>query len=532
MSTSNETMSNPVTNENPLINKLAQINEENKVTSNMFLKEIFLLTEEENLLAKCQKNLSEANKLKAGTILNKRKRPVRPSTTNDFLNDSLSSQFNLNADNSQTDTDDYVYEHLSKKHQQLKKYKILQQEKTNTEMSAIITDQEVSKQSDLVQNENKLIQIPESVPAAVGSRLNGPDSLGKKWKSLPEAAKNLMREWYDIHVLNPYPTEAERVDMSIKGNISENQVKAWFANKRNRASKKLDVAKLKNLKPDLSAVDLATTTDCELKATDTFVTKLVETVELTEEKPNNAKKPSQEVANTNNDESFKILDLSDIEKDDVIAKNNIPASCFKSYPTHKKLLPSLCNNKQHAVSNCNEPIIILDESTKPEVSNMKRKRPSKQPLIQPKPATTPNKTSSKILVKINPLNVSSITKVAGINKINAFNTQLPSKNRVQQCYMIKPKAYNNNFCNKPLRGAYESKQTSQHHQDTCGISMSKFKVEGDKNLPQPELLNHSQQYQPHFHHHHHQQQQQQYKLSFKHQLSLLLIYLKKKDILG
>ena len=511
MSTTNEaikdskSMSNPITNENMLLNKLAQINEENKVTSNVFLKEIFLLTEEENLLAKSQKNFCEANKIKTSTILNKRKRAVRLSPSEGMLNDSMSSQFNLNLDNSQTDdTEDYVYEHLSKKHQQLKKYKILQQEKTN---NANLTDQGACKHSDLIQNENKVVQIPELAPSAAASRFNGSDCLGKKWKSLPEAAKNLMREWYEIHVLNPYPTEAERVDMSIKGNISENQVKAWFANKRNRASKKLDVTKRKNLKPDSSAVDLAANLDCELKTT------LVETVEMTEKKVDSVEKANQEAANAN-DESLKILNV--VERDNLIVKSNVPTSCFKTYPTHKKLLPSLCKNKQQVASNFNEPIIILDETTKSEVSNLKRKRPIKQPLIQPKPATSPNKTPTKILVKINPLNASSITKVASVNKINSFNTQLPAKNRLQQCYMIKPKGLNNTFCNKPIRGAYESKRPNQHPEN-CGLSVSKFKVEGDKNLPQPDLLNHSQQYQPHFHHHHHhqQQQQQQYKLDIK-----------------
>ena len=45
-----------------------------------------------------------------------------------------------------------------------------------------------------------------------------------------------MKEWYEFHVDNPYPTEAERKEMSIRGSISVNQVKAWFANKRNRTN--------------------------------------------------------------------------------------------------------------------------------------------------------------------------------------------------------------------------------------------------------------------------------------------------------
>lgn len=59
---------------------------------------------------------------------------------------------------------------------------------------------------------------------------------GKKSKSLPEKAIAIMKEWYDLHFEKPYPNDDERRLMAEKGEISENQVKAWFANKRNRSS--------------------------------------------------------------------------------------------------------------------------------------------------------------------------------------------------------------------------------------------------------------------------------------------------------
>ena len=45
-----------------------------------------------------------------------------------------------------------------------------------------------------------------------------------------------MKTWYDAHIENPYPNDADRKEMAILGNIKENQVKAWFANRRNRTS--------------------------------------------------------------------------------------------------------------------------------------------------------------------------------------------------------------------------------------------------------------------------------------------------------
>lgn len=54
-------------------------------------------------------------------------------------------------------------------------------------------------------------------------------------KTLPELATNLMKEWYESHADKPYPTESERQELARLGKITENQVKAWFANKRNRS---------------------------------------------------------------------------------------------------------------------------------------------------------------------------------------------------------------------------------------------------------------------------------------------------------
>jgi hypothetical protein len=58
----------------------------------------------------------------------------------------------------------------------------------------------------------------------------------RKAKALPEEATNIMKKWYTDHSENPYPNDDERREMAQMGCISENQVKAWFANKRNRSN--------------------------------------------------------------------------------------------------------------------------------------------------------------------------------------------------------------------------------------------------------------------------------------------------------
>ncbi|XP_059168669.1 uncharacterized protein LOC131950493 isoform X2 [Physella acuta] len=53
---------------------------------------------------------------------------------------------------------------------------------------------------------------------------------------LNQLAINIMSQWFDEHVQNPYPSKADKEDMAKRGGITENQVKSWFANKRNRTN--------------------------------------------------------------------------------------------------------------------------------------------------------------------------------------------------------------------------------------------------------------------------------------------------------
>lgn len=56
----------------------------------------------------------------------------------------------------------------------------------------------------------------------------------KKSRLLDQRAVSIMHQWYDNNVHHPYPSDEQKADMATRGCISLAQVKAWFANKRNR----------------------------------------------------------------------------------------------------------------------------------------------------------------------------------------------------------------------------------------------------------------------------------------------------------
>ncbi|XP_041361447.1 serine-rich adhesin for platelets-like [Gigantopelta aegis] len=57
-----------------------------------------------------------------------------------------------------------------------------------------------------------------------------------QYKVLNNDAKRILADWFDDHVLNPYPTEEEKEELSRRAEISVSQVKSWFANKRSRTN--------------------------------------------------------------------------------------------------------------------------------------------------------------------------------------------------------------------------------------------------------------------------------------------------------
>lgn len=58
-------------------------------------------------------------------------------------------------------------------------------------------------------------------------------SKGKN-RQLNTRAVEIMTSWYEQHIDSPYPTDEEKQALADLGGLTVSQVKAWFANKRNR----------------------------------------------------------------------------------------------------------------------------------------------------------------------------------------------------------------------------------------------------------------------------------------------------------
>jgi hypothetical protein len=66
--------------------------------------------------------------------------------------------------------------------------------------------------------------------------------------ALPEEATRIMTNWFETNLLKPYPSDDQRRQMAQLGQIHEDQVRAWFANKRNRSGISKQRKEILNLK--------------------------------------------------------------------------------------------------------------------------------------------------------------------------------------------------------------------------------------------------------------------------------------------
>ena len=56
-----------------------------------------------------------------------------------------------------------------------------------------------------------------------------------KRSQLPDDAVDILNDWFDDHVNNPYPQIEEKERLARQSNITVKQVNAWFSNIRNRS---------------------------------------------------------------------------------------------------------------------------------------------------------------------------------------------------------------------------------------------------------------------------------------------------------
>jgi len=102
------------------------------------------------------------------------------------------------------------------------------------------------KSSDSIQKyyNRKLLSLLECVEERLGALETGKHGdakrqaashADKKSRLLPKHAVKLMETWYQENLENPYPSRETTLNMAAEGNITVEQIRKWFANKRNRS---------------------------------------------------------------------------------------------------------------------------------------------------------------------------------------------------------------------------------------------------------------------------------------------------------
>ena len=89
--------------------------------------------------------------------------------------------------------------------------------------------------------EQQLTTLEESKPNKSAAK----DPNQKYRRQLPKHAVKLLETWYNSHLKNPYPSKELTLSMSQKGGITVEQIRKWFANKRNRS--KVNKEKMREL---------------------------------------------------------------------------------------------------------------------------------------------------------------------------------------------------------------------------------------------------------------------------------------------
>lgn len=83
---------------------------------------------------------------------------------------------------------------------------------------------------------------------------------------LSKKAVQLMESWYDNHLEHPYPNPDAIDRLSAAGGVTAEQVKKWFANKRNRSNNTRSLTEIAKKKRQLAlnTMDCFTNTSCDI----------------------------------------------------------------------------------------------------------------------------------------------------------------------------------------------------------------------------------------------------------------------------
>jgi hypothetical protein len=90
----------------------------------------------------------------------------------------------------------------------------------------------VQKNQDELLNDSIQYETPHIKERAVKTK---PKRTVAVKNQLPDYAVDIMNDWFDDHVNNPYPTLEQKEKIAQQGGITLKQVNAWFSNRRNRS---------------------------------------------------------------------------------------------------------------------------------------------------------------------------------------------------------------------------------------------------------------------------------------------------------
>jgi len=93
---------------------------------------------------------------------------------------------------------------------------------------------QMTDQTNHIESSHRVINERSStcLPAPLVPRLSS--SRSQCYHKLPEHAVKLMREWYNANLDDPYPRSPDKKRFITEGNITAQQCRSWFANRRQR----------------------------------------------------------------------------------------------------------------------------------------------------------------------------------------------------------------------------------------------------------------------------------------------------------
>ncbi|KAH3883405.1 uncharacterized protein LOC127834374 [Dreissena polymorpha] len=113
----------------------------------------------------------------------------------------------------------------------IERHNVLSQMACNRKSSQSINAYYNRKLLALLENVEEKLATLESIKAAGRKRCI---MANKKSRLLPKQAVKMMESWYSENLENPYPSRESTLSMAEEGGISVEQIRKWFANKRNR----------------------------------------------------------------------------------------------------------------------------------------------------------------------------------------------------------------------------------------------------------------------------------------------------------